>query len=144
MLQISQDIWRGFHLCQTIYNLFCSLIHSFWISFFAIISFTLATSTLRCWSLTSFDDFKVSTKDTLSVLRRTSDYPGSLNISCSVAAINKPASGASLNTKVYEANGLFVTLSSFFDDQHIEAILFILPQTKMIKPPWENPSSKLA
>ena len=104
------------------------LIHSLWISFFAIISFTLAPPTLRHQSLTRFDDFKVSTRDTLSVLQKTSGNLGSLNISCSMAAINTPASAALLNTRDFEANGLFVTLSSFFDDQHIGPILFILPQ----------------
>ena len=53
-----------------------------------------------------------------SVLQRTSGSLGNLNVSYSMAAINIPASKASLNTRVSEANGLFVTWSSFFDDQH--------------------------
>ena len=60
----------------------CSLplIHSVWISF-VIISFTLGTSIVRCWSLTWVDDFKVSTRDVLSVLLKTPDSLGNLNVS---------------------------------------------------------------
>ena len=125
-------------------NCSCPLIYSLWIPFLTIISHTLATSTLRCQSLTRFDDFKVSTRDAMLVLRRTSGNLGSLNIPCSMAAINIPVLAVLQNAEVSEANGFFITLSSFFDDRHIGAILFILSQTKMIKPPLEDPSSKLA
>ena len=81
-----------------------------------------------------------SPRDALSVLQKTSGNLCNLNISCSMVAINTPAPAASLNTRVSEANGLFVILSIFFDDQHIGAIL---SETKMIKPPCEDPSSQL-
>ena len=74
--------------------------------------------------------------------QRISGNLGSVNISCSMEDINTPNSGASLNTRVSEANGLFIIM--FFNDQHIRAILLILPQTKMIKLPCEDPSSKQA
>ena len=135
--QVSQNIKQ---------SVTCShlLIHSLWISFFTFNSFILTTLTHRRWSLTRFDNFKVSSKDALSVLLRTSGNLGILNISCSMVGINTPASAASLNARVSEANGLYVTLLRFYDDQHIGVILFILPQTKMIKPPCEDPSLKLA
>ena len=110
---------------------FFPFIHSVWISFFAIISFTLATSILRCQSLTRIDEFRVSTRHAFSVLQRTSGSLGSLDVSCSMAAINIPVSLASLSARVSEADGLFVTWSSYFDDQHIGAILFIVSQTKI-------------
>ena len=44
-----------------------------------IISFTLATLVFRHWSHTRFDNFKVSTRDALSVLQRTSCNLGSLD-----------------------------------------------------------------
>ena len=123
-LRISED-------APTRQSVSCShlLVHSVWISF-AIISFTLVTSTLKRQSLTRFDDFKVSTRDALSVLQRTSGNLGSLNISWCMVAINTSTSAAPLNTTVSEANGVLVTLSSFFDDQHIGAIFFLLPQPR--------------
>ena len=68
----------------------------------------------------------------------------SLNVSCSIAAINTPISTASQSARVSEASGLFVTQLNFFNDQYIETILFVMPPTKMIKLPSEDPSSKLA
>ena len=116
-------------------------IHSVWISFGH--HFFHSSHINSQTFVTIFDDFKVFTRDTWSVLQRTSSSLCSLNISCSMAAINTLSSVASLSARVSEANGLFVTWSSFFDDQHIRDILFIMPQTKMIKPACEDPSSKL-
>ena len=81
---------------------------------------------------------------TLSVLQRISDSLGHENVSYNIAAISTPASAASLSARVSEAYVPFVTWSSFCDDQHIKAILSIVPQIKMIKPPCEGSSSKLA
>ena len=107
----------------------CSLplIHSVSISFFALISFTLAISVLRHQSLSKFDDFESFSRETLSILQRNSCSLDNLNVSYSITAINTPASAASLRARVSESNRLFVTQSSFFYDQHFGTILFILP-----------------
>ena len=105
-----------------------SLIHSIWISFFAIISFTRATSILKCQSFTRFDNFKVSSRGVLSVLQRTLGCLCGLNVSYSMTAINTPESAASLNARVSKVNGVLLTQSSCFDDQLIGTILFVVPQ----------------
>ena len=74
---------------------------------------------LKPHQYSDFDEFKVSTRDALFVLPRISGTLGSLNVSCIMAAISTPASAASLSVRVSEPNGLFVTQSSIFDDQHI-------------------------
>ena len=115
------------------------MIHSVWISFFAIVSFILATSILP--SLTRTDENKVYTRDTLFYTILQAAWVVWMSL-VAVRTINTRVLAASLSARISEPNELFITQSSFFDDQDIGAILFIVPQ--MIKPPSEDLSFKLA
>ena len=115
MQQVSQNIRRGSYLCQAIYSLF---------SQFILFEF----SSLWFPSLWPHELSDLSHSHDLITLKFLQEMHCSLNISCSMPAINTPVSATSLNARDSEANGLFVTLSSFFHDQHIEPILFILLQ----------------
>ena len=115
MPQVLKFLKRLPPLSGNLQLVFFPFIHSVSISF-SIISFTQVTSILRCLSLTRFEEFKASTRDVLLVLQRTSGILGCLNVSCSMAATNTPSFAASLSARISEANELFVTQSSFFDD----------------------------
>ena len=115
MSQVSQIIKRGSHLYEANCNLFSPpgpftlgllLHHHFFLS---------GPINLRHRSFSRFDDFKVSTRDTISVLQRTSGNLGSVNIFWSMAALNTLKSAASLDAKISGANGLFVTLWSLYE-----------------------------
>ena len=92
MQQVSQNIRRGSHLCQTICNLFSppdpfSLTSS---SFPSLWPHQLSDVVIhKIWWL-------FSTRDALSVLQEILGKLGNLNISCSMAAINALVSAASL------------------------------------------------
>ena len=72
-------------------------------------------------SCTKLSVCSVSTREALSVLHKTGGKDGSLNTSCSMAPIKKPASATSFSANASDAKGLRVTRSNFLDDQHIGA-----------------------
>ena len=89
------------------------LTHETLISFNTIISLILAMSTLSLLSFTKLSEFRVSTREKLSVFTFTVGIFCNWKTSCNKTAIRKPASAASLNDQHSDAIGLLVTLSSF-------------------------------
>ena len=106
--QVSHNIRRGSNLCQAIGDLFSPL------DPFSL-NHLLCHHFLHSVLISSqMPDLMTKFLPEMSILQRTSNNLSRVNISCSMAAINTPASAASLNIRVTEPNGLLVTLLSFF------------------------------